>query len=217
MRRPGGLLVSLEGVSGCGKTYFAGRLRERLRVAAEFVKEVSDRSGGNVDQDILSILGRSGDRFFRGGLPRTETFLLLALKMYDYEEKIKPKLDDDMIVIEDRSIDTIAIYQAILLGEEQDRTLARAESLYQLASHWRRAPDVTFLIVDELRNSIRRAEERMGRAFRHDEVSVLERADELYSAYAPGHAGRMIPLDRRLLPEEEILAEMVRVIATRCQ
>lgn len=217
MCRPEGLLVSLEGVSGCGKTHFAGRLKERLRVGAEFVREVSDRRGDELDRDILSILGRSGDRFFRGGRPRTETFLLLALKMYDYEQRIKTKLDDGEIVIEDRSIDTIAVYQALLLSEDQSRALERAESLYNLAAQWRRSPDITFLIIDELEKSIRRAEEREGRAFRADEVGVLTRANELYSVYAAAHMDRMVLLDRRRLGEEQILDEMTRRIAARRQ
>src|SRR5258706_55721 len=112
-----GFLVSLEGISGAGKTYFTKKLTAMLDdKTTRFVSELSERSGKGLDSQIISVLHHTGDRFFRSGMPLAETFLLLALKMADYEAHIADALQRGLTVVEDRSIDTVAIYQAILLA-----------------------------------------------------------------------------------------------------
>src|ERR1700692_3043666 len=111
-----GSICSLEGISGVGKSYLIQALRPALAdLPVTFLSEVVDRTGQDLDRDIIALLAKRGDRFFRSGKPLTETFLLLALKMCDYETRIAPALAQDRIVIEDRSLDTIAIYQALIL------------------------------------------------------------------------------------------------------
>lgn len=110
-----GVLCSLEGISGVGKSYLAHILKEvMVDVPVTFVSEVVDRHGRELDREIIAVLAASKDRFFRGGKPLTETFLLLALKMFDFETCIAPFLAEGHVVIEDRSLDTIAIYQALI-------------------------------------------------------------------------------------------------------
>ena len=112
-----GLLVSLEGISGVGKSYFEDKLKSVLKNEnVIFISEIIDRKKQGFDLKIIDLLKSTGSKFFDSGYPITETFLLLALKMYDYEKMIKDSLENN-IVIENRSIDTIAIYQAFLLNK----------------------------------------------------------------------------------------------------
>jgi dTMP kinase len=201
-----GLLASLEGISGTGKSYLTGALKPMLAgVPTTFLSEVVDRQGTDLDQAIIDLLASCGDRFFRGGRPRTETFLLLALKMFDDEARIAPALTQGHLVIEDRSIDTIAIYQAILLCPESlEQQLALAHKIYTLASTWRSSPDITFLLEERFEVALARVEQREGHRLRADEVAILEQAAELYPLYARDHAPRIISLNRQKLSNDEL-------------
>src|SRR5579884_2812853 len=170
-----GVLISLEGISGCGKTYIVTKLQASLReIPLTFIKEVADRKGDGLDLRIITLLSNSQDRFFRMGAPLTETFLLLALKMYDFEAMISPTLTQGGIVVEDRSIDTIAVYQSLLLWpHDQERWLAAANTIYDQATAWRRPPDITFLLEDDFNTALCRAQQRSKRSFNSDEVTVL--------------------------------------------
>lgn len=212
-----GLLVSLEGISGVGKSYCISKLQASLRdLAPSCVKEVMDRQGDGLDRRIIRLLTDSEDRFFRMGAPITETFLLLSLKMYDYEALIAPILAQGGIVIEDRSLDTIAIYQSLLLyPAEQDCWLLSANTLYDQASRWRRPPDLTFLLEDDFDMALSRAAQRAKRPFNRDEVGVLEHAAMLYDTYAACHQPRIVRLDRRVLSEEELVSIICQQIRAR--
>lgn len=201
------ILISFEGISGCGKTYFIGKLHTALKdLPTTSVQEVTDRRGDGLDLRILSLLSTSQDRFFRTGAPLTETFLLLALKMYDFEACIAPLLAQGGMVIEDRSIDTIAVYQALLLWpQQQERWLTTAHLLYEQAAQWRRPPDITFLLEDDFHTALARAQQRSGRRFNQDEVTVLQHAAALYDAYAAHYQQRIVRLDRRVLSEDAMV------------
>jgi dTMP kinase len=202
-----GLLASLEGISGTGKTHLTHALKPLLSgVPTTFLTEVVDRQGADLDQAIIDLLASCGDRFFRRGRPRTETFLLLALKMFDYEARIAPALAQGHMVIEDRSIDTIAIYQALILCPESvDQQLTLAHQIYALASRWRRPPDITFLVEERFEIALARIEQREGCQLTADEIAVLQRAAHLYTLYARDHAPRIVSLRRQELSNEELL------------
>ncbi|BCL79645.1 thymidylate kinase [Ktedonobacteria bacterium brp13] len=203
-----GWLVSFEGISGCGKTYLIEALRSRVSIeTTTFVTEVVDREGSALDREIINILAKAQDRFFRGGKPRTETFLLLALKMFDYEARIAPALATEHIVIEDRSIDTIAIYQSLLLYPEKslEQQLEVAYEIYDLAAHWRRAPDLTFLIEDRFDVALKRVEQREGQRLAADERAILQQAAQLYTSYARNYPSRFVLLNRQTLPTDTVL------------
>lgn len=212
-----GLLVSFEGISGSGKTYFVRKLIERLGSArVSLIKELSDRAAPGVDKSIIAALHFSNDRFLRLGVPKTETFLLLALKIFDAETAIQAGLQEGRVVVEDRSIDTIAVYQSIMLCNNDDvRSMLVARELIDLASRWRKMPDLTFLITDDFIRAISRAEERSQRPFSEDELEILRRAATIYDGYAKLFTDRIIVLDRRRLDEDQII-EIITDAIEKC-
>jgi dTMP kinase len=214
-----GILVSLEGISGSGKTYFITALREELRdFNAVFLTEVTDRGSDGLDQKIIAALKHSDDRFFRMGLPRSETFLLLTLKICDYETTIAAALNAGRIVIEDRSIDTIAVYQSIMLCPGQpDRMVDTANEIYSLAAKWRQSPDITFLIEDEFAVAIKRAQDRYDILYSNDELDILHNAERVYIEYAKQHTERIVRLDRRTMSNSEIVSAIKLNIMTKAR
>lgn len=218
MQKENGIVASLEGISGCGKTYFARKLRDEFQdLKVDFVSELSERVSNALDDRIIAALSYTGDGFFRMGFPKTETFLLLALKIFDYEAAIQPTLDVDGIVIEDRGIDTIAVYQSIILsGRDSETRIETANKIYELGAKWRRPPDLTFLIDDDFDTAIKRAEQRSGASYGESEMHLLRDAATLYLDYAKYHKHRIVLLDRRSMSDREILETIrARILAKR--
>jgi dTMP kinase len=205
-----GLLVSFEGISGAGKTYLSRAIRASAPGSTmRFVNELSERSGTGLDRKIIDVLQYTGDRFCRTGAPLSETFLLLALKMADYEMYIAPALAEGRTVIEDRSIDTVAVYQSILIEPSNpSQWLNLAKRIFAAASQWRRPPDLTFFLDDSLDSCIMRAESRLQIAYSEDERALLRDAADLYRRYAKVYRERIILLDRQSHSETEILARV---------
>lgn len=181
-----GILVSVEGISGCGKTYLLKDIKDKIKYKKIFfVKEASDRLNGGVDKKILNIIKAKNNDFFQNGIPNTETLLLLALKAYDYESIIQKKIKQGYIVFEDRSIDTVAVYQSIILKNGANETaLKLALEIFTFASMWRKPPDLMFLITDTFNNSIARAEKRNRKKYDKSEIKLLKNADIMYKLYS---------------------------------
>lgn len=210
-----GILVSLEGVSGCGKSYLLTLLREELQEAlVTVIEEIEDRETHGFDLGLLALLQKSGDRFFRSGYPQSDTLLLLALLAHDAQRYIEPALASGQIVLEDRSVDTVAVYQALIMHPTapEETVLAEVRRLYALAYQWHRLPDLTFLLRDDFTTTAQRAQERSAEAYQPEEMALLRRAYLLYTRYAQAHADRIICLDRHQLDNEAIIAKMKALI-----
>ena len=215
-----GVHASFEGISGCGKSYILSRLRETLHdVPHTIIEEIEDRTErAGLDQGIITLLKSQGDRFFRGGCPRTETLLLLALKAYDAEVDIMPALAQGHLVIEDRSIDTIAIYQALVLHpSDLQRQLETANLLYHCACQWRPAPEVTFLFEDAFTTCLERAQQRSANVYSAEEIALLHAAATLYEHYAAQEhqRERIVHLDRQYLDVEDIVHVIRQTVISR--
>jgi dTMP kinase len=200
-----GPLVSVEGISGVGKTYLTQMLAASLakQEAAPVVTEdfTARQQPGRRDlgRDLLKVLtsASSGDRFLRGGYPAAETLLLLAIKMYDYETSL-PQLASGHVVIEGRSLHTTAIYQSVILYSGDTEALTQAREILQLAGQWRPLPDLTILLTDDPATAISRAELRDNRTIAPEERRIHFRAAALYDQLAADDTTRIRVLDRRL-------------------
>lgn len=208
-----GLLVSFEGISGVGKSYVFDHFRQS---APEhyYLPELSQRKNGQlIDADIVKILSKSSSKFFTGGLPATETALLIALKVFDFEHYLRPELAQGKVVIEDRSIDTIAVYQSIIMNNGIiNKTLDDALLIFDQAKQLRPAPDLTFLIDDEFGSSITRATGREGSAYSQEQIELLSNANSLYPLYADKFPQRIVKIDRRQLDVPSIVTTITAKI-----
>lgn len=213
-----GNLYSLEGISGTGKTYYRKKLEEVINNDGNtiLIKEIFDEAQKGLGQKIFSALYHTKDRFFNMGLPYTETMLLLARSMYKYESTIKGLIDSGKTVIEDRSIDTIALYQAILIAQKYGgNPMEIAENIYSFVKVFRPLPEKTFLLYGNPDLSIKRAEERDGKPYKPEEVKLLNAVDKFYQIYADKHPERFVKLNIQELSPEQIIKKMQDVINSK--
>jgi dTMP kinase len=211
------LWVSLEGVEGVGKTYFAGQLSTRFGSRCLLVNEITDHEPATVPGQIVAALSACGDVFLRTGHPLTETFALLALKIHAYGQVTAALGKGLEIVLEDRGPDTVAVYQAAILQPSASLTdtLELAQRISTVAARWRPLPDLTLLLTDDPEVCAERFAQRLGRPLQPGERTLMTRAADLYRLLAASEQERYAVIDRRGRSSEDILAEMADICRTR--
>jgi dTMP kinase len=133
-----GVLITLEGVEGSGKSTQAERLAKRL-VTLGIPCLVSREPGGTeIGEAIRTILLDPRHRAMHG---LTELFLYLASRNQHVREKVLPALASGKVVILDRYADSSAAYQGV--GRELgEKLVARLNKLATAALK----PDLTVLV-----------------------------------------------------------------------
>lgn len=175
-----GKWISFEGISGVGKTYFFKKIKEKLanNPSLVFVDEIFDSKRVVMSKMIFEALYYTNDRFFDMDIPLTETMLLLSNSMLKYETIIHPALCNGKIVIEDRGIDTIALYQAILICRKSNTYLNLTniiDKIYNFTSLYSRIPDRTFLFQGIFEKVLASAEQR-------DSLKYTEKQKKLFAS-----------------------------------
>lgn len=217
--------VSIEGPEAAGKTHLARRLAPRLpscRLLAELTDagagqmagQIPGPISGQVSAQVIDALGTAEDPFLRTGHPLTETFALLALKTRE-RERVARMAVAPRIVLEDRGIDTVAVYQsAILAGPSasDDTAWALAEQIYATASPWCPLPDLTVLLLDDLDVCAARWTMREASPFTPDQRALVEQATRLYHRLAAQQPDRIRVVDRTHHAEDGVLDELDTLI-----
>lgn len=205
--------VCAEGPNGVGKTRLLGGLAARLGERCRLLTELTDSAGEHLPAQVISALC-TGKSFLRTGHPRTETFALIALKVREYE-LVSQMATPPRIVLEDRGIDTTALYQAaILLGpdaSDQD-TWSLAQQIHNTAAMWRPKPDLVLLILEDLDVCLRRYAERIGRPMADDEQHLVTRVARLYQRQADHEPNRFRIVHRDGRDEQDVLDELEQLV-----
>jgi dTMP kinase len=209
-----GPLISTEGINGVGKTYLTKRAIDAIArdrqplLLEEFSQRVRGRSGlgGGL---LAALLDASGhDPFLRGGTPATEALLLLAIKSHDLDVA-RPVLAAGRAVVEGRSVDTTAVYQALLIHpDDPDAAAEEAVALLRLAASFRALPDLTILVTDDAPAAIARAQTRDRRIYTPGQLRLQHSAGALYERLALTDPVRFRVLDRREVGESEAVARI---------
>lgn len=214
-----GTLVSIEGLSGVGKTYLTTQLvhaappSERPHVVEEFSQRIG---GDNLGRNLLHILvtASGGERFLRAGYPSSETLLLLAIKMHDFEAT-RPDLRTGRTVIEGRSIHSVAAYQSLILHPDDDHAAAElAQEILDTAARWRPLPDLTVVISDDPETAVKRAETRDAITYTEEQWRLHYRAAVLFGRFAATDPDHVRLIDRRNNDADTIVATIQGWIAT---
>ncbi|WP_280186810.1 MULTISPECIES: hypothetical protein [Nocardia] len=207
----------VEGINGVGKTSLLSQLTQRL-TAGEYalVAELTDTHDPVPSKVIAALSG--GQSFLRTGHPRTETLALLGLKVREYEQ-IRALSTPPRIVLEDRGVDTVAIYQAaIWAGVHAPTTQLNelADRIHATAAIWRPPPDRVLLLIDDIDACVDRFAHRQGCPVTSEERDLIECADRLYRARAQQDPRRYRVIDRAGREEtavvEQMLTEVVAAI-----
>jgi dTMP kinase len=213
-----GLLISVEGLNGVGKTYLTTRLTRLLPAPPLVLEDLAARNdrGSDLGAVIIRTLfsAAAGDPFLRSGHPGAETLALLAVKMFDFE-RCRASLANGQLVLEGRSEYSTAVYQSLICHPDDDNAAREhACALLALAAAWRPLPDLTILITDDTSAALRRAQRRDGRTYNTEQRRIHQRAAVLYARLAHDGPARMPVLDRRTLNTGQLVAEMARLITT---
>jgi len=208
-----GPLISVDGVTGVGKTYLTSRAVQALHDKPLILEGFSQREDGRpgLGEALLGALrgASAGDPFLRGGTPMAEALILLAIKRYDLDAVVG-ELSRGRAVIEGRGVDTTAVCQALLLHpDDSDAALDTAIALLELASAYRPLPDLTILVTDDASEAISRAQQRDQRLFTSEQATFIRAAAELYERLATTDPARYRIVDRRSVGEHEA-TELIR-------
>ncbi|MEV0299087.1 hypothetical protein [Nocardia sp. NPDC050710] len=206
--RPSPVWVSLEGPEAVGKTRLARHLARLLAPRCRLLDEVTDATGRQVPALVLAALAGGGDPFLRNGFPRTETVALMGLVVRQ-QEVVDQIPVPPAVVVEDRGIDSVAIYQAaIMLGPDADdeQTWALAQQLLATVTQWRTRPDLTVLLVDDLDICAARWAQREGSPLTSEQRHLVARATRLYRRQAETESSRYRVVDRAGLTEPALIS-----------
>ncbi|WP_066043445.1 dTMP kinase [Herbiconiux solani] len=199
-----GLFITLEGGDGAGKTTQASALEAWLIEQGRVVVRTREPGGTEFGVEVREIVLHS-----RGDIsPRAEALLYAADRAHHIATKVRPALERDEIVVQDRYLDSSVAYQGagrvLDAGEIRDLSLWAAEGLL---------PDLTVLLdLDE-----DRARERLDSANKRFDRLEAEKSDfhrrvrAAFLELAAAEPGRFLVVDASLPPDEIAAVILERV------
>lgn len=206
------LWVTIEGINGVGKTTAARAVAARLGERCLLLDEITDQVRNTLTGRVISVLAARDPVCLRTGHPVAETLALLALKIREAELLIGLPVTPE-VVIEDRGVDTVAVYQAAILCEQvPDADPAHVvRHILATMSPWLPRPDATVLLTGDFQLCIQRFADRIERTLTPQDARVIEQADALYAGLAAAEPGRYTVIDTAGQPAAAI-ADVVGTI-----
>lgn len=101
------MLITFEGIDGCGKTTQIGLLSALMKEIGKDVLTLREPGGTEFSEKIRDLLLHSKDRL----TPQSELFLFESARTDLVEKVVKPSLEKGTIVILDRFYDSTTAYQ----------------------------------------------------------------------------------------------------------
>lgn len=182
------MLITFEGIDGCGKSSQAKLLADRLRDQGIEVLLVREPGGTALSEQIRSIVL---DQHHRSPLSsQAELLLFAASRAQLVKETIEPALKDDIVVICDRFTDSTIAYQ----GYGRGLPLAYIRSINDLATTGL-VPDLTFLIDVPLELAIRRRKGMGDDRMEAESRLFFSHVMQGYMALAQKHPDRIHVID----------------------
>ena len=149
-----GLLVSIEGPDGAGKTTQAQMLQEKLRSLGLRTLLTREPGGTPISEEVRRIILSPA---FGEMTTLCEVFLFCAARVQLMHEVIRPALEEGVLVISDRFIDSNSVYQGFAGGEDPE--------MIEKLNAWVTGgflPDKTFLLDLPAEKGLQRLQEKQG-------------------------------------------------------
>ena len=144
--------ITFEGVEGCGKSTQSKILHQSLTQKNILATLTREPGGTKASEKIREIL-LSDD--FEQLESKTESFLNFAARIEHVEKLIKPKINNDEVVICDRFFDSTIAYQGYGFGND----INKIKILNDIAIG-KFTPDITFLIDIDVEKCFARISDR---------------------------------------------------------
>lgn len=143
-----GLLITLEGPDGSGKTCQMDELEKALKAAGYSVVRSREPGGTPIGEAIREVILNPA---YTEMDKMTEVLLYAASRAQHVAEKIKPALESGAIVLLDRFLDSSLIYQGIGRG----LGIETVEAINRFATGGLE-PDATFMVYISYEEGLRR-------------------------------------------------------------
>jgi dTMP kinase len=193
-----GVLITVEGVEGSGKSTQCRRLAERLESRGLGVVLTSEPDGTALGAAIRTLFETGGSP----PTPLTQVFLFMAARQQHAAEVIRPALARGAVVISDRYVDATMAYQ----GFGQGVDLETIRDLNALATGGL-LPDLTLVLDLEPAAGMSRIGGRPLDAFERMDLAFHRRVREGYLEIARTEKRRVVVL--RADQDQDTLAAAV--------
>jgi len=197
-----GLLISIEGVEGSGKSTHCRLLGQWLTARGLEVVLTSEPDGTPIGSAIRALFEQ--DRM--PPTPLTQTFLFMAARQQHVAQVIRPALARGAVVVSDRYADATLAYQGFGGGME----LETIRDLNALATGGV-MPDLTILLDLDPAEGIRRISDRPLDAFEKMDMGFHRRVREGYLEIARAEKNRVVVLSAAQ-PKDALHAAVVRAV-----
>jgi dTMP kinase len=197
-----GLLITVEGVEGSGKTTHCTRLGQWLSARGLEVVLTSEPDGTPLGSAIRGLFEQDG----MPPTPLTQTFLFMAARQQHVAQVIRPALARGAVVVSDRYADATLAYQGFGGGME----LETIRDLNALATGGV-MPDLTILLDLDPAEGIRRISDRPLDAFEKMDMGFHRRVREGYLEIARVEKNRVVVLGAAQ-PKDALHAAVVRAV-----
>ena len=197
-----GLLISVEGVEGSGKSTHCRLLGQWLMARGLEVVLTSEPDGTPLGSAIRALFEQDG----MPPTPLTQTFLFMAARQQHIAEVIRPALARGAVVVSDRYADATLAYQGFGGGME----LETIRDLNALATGGV-MPDLTILLDLDPAEGIRRISDRPLDAFEKMDMGFHRRVREGYLEIARAEKNRVVVLSAAQ-PKDALHAAVVRAV-----
>ncbi|MEO9884094.1 MAG: dTMP kinase [Balneola sp.] len=169
------MLITFEGIDGSGKSTQISLLKEYISSTGKSVKVLREPGGTDISELIRGMLLNPEIEID----PVTELLLFSSARSQLIAEKVKPLLQDGVVVILDRFYDSTTAYQGY---GRKSLPLDQVHQINKVASHGL-APDVTFYLRLSLEESAKRTahmqKDRMEQSGIEFYQNVIKGFDEL--------------------------------------
>ena len=192
------MIISFEGLDGCGKSTQIIKLKEYLVSLGKKVEVLREPGGSKISEKIRDILL---DKKNLSMVYETELLLYISSRAQLIKEEIIPLLDSGHIILLDRFIDSTMAYQGYGRGLDIDLI----DSLNHFATmNGKYFPDITFFFDLDPEISLNRVKTR-GEEINRMEAAKLDffvKAHEGFKTIQQNDPDRMIKIDGSLEPDK---------------
>lgn len=185
-----GYFITLEGGEGSGKTTIIGRLAAYMQNRSLPYLITREPGGIDIAEKIRSIIL---DPFHTAMDARTEALLYAASRSQHLAERVEPALEQGLIVICDRFVDSSLVYQGYARGLGMDRVKA----INDFATGGR-TPDLTFYLDIEPEAGLARIAANGEREFNRldrESLAFHHKVREGYRLIAEADPQRIVTVD----------------------
>lgn len=214
-KRYSGSLITIEGISGMGKTYYFNLLKKMHKDNPKIIfnGEINDQKHTSVNQKIYDILSSKKSRFFDNGNPIMETLLIAAKQCNDEKNFVIPAICDGKKVLSDRGFDTLCVLEALIYSYRNNEDSKKIINLfYKSLGKICVIPRYTILFVGDCDKAIKRAEKRDKKKYTKIEKELLYNSYEWFYKIAKKNKKRFFIVNVDELNENEIISKINSII-----